>query len=161
MLPKPRLEWNAVTLKRSPEAHLELAKSDSTPTPERGVEYRRYEVKKWYEKIVGAAKVTFDLNQLDPIMASEVGHVRSLLGGAIPWRGDGKEYKDVPKTYTYDKPAESEDANPLGEGMVPCTYIYFNEYGQPVERKGYITESQLEYLLRRSEDPWFWREGSW
>lgn len=71
-------------LKRPTTEELQIAVSPCFTSDARAAAYRRYEAKKWYERIVLQTHVALDLTNLDPQTAAEVAHLRSLVGVVRP-----------------------------------------------------------------------------
>lgn len=63
---------------------LKIAESPSFTSDARAAAYKRYEVKKWYERIVLQPRVLLDLTNLDWQTAAEVAHLRTLVGVVNP-----------------------------------------------------------------------------
>lgn len=77
--------WSDTLLRLTPEQELQMACTDTFTLGARRAAYERYEVKRWYERVVLAAQCKLDFPDLDPQLAAELSHLRTLIGVNAPW----------------------------------------------------------------------------
>ncbi|MDE2100978.1 MAG: hypothetical protein KGL39_27275 [Patescibacteria group bacterium] len=158
---QPKLVWLSTEAERSPQEHLDASSDQRLPSITRYEQWQKYDVKKWYE---GVIQGKCDLNAMPADTAAEVAHLRTLLNGACPWLGiAGKATteemdKDLPEE---PNPLRTTALSTPGKGrLLRIQAIHKTPQGVTVYEDLVMPVEDFEEMMRRSDDPWYWRGGS-